>query len=105
MSVLALHAGDLHVRAAHMGRLDAPAAVEDAAEPARVVTPSIASLDVGGALLGYPALMAGAIPRQDRAAWRYRRAALHDRSVVAVDTRQRGLTSEAFLALASARLA
>jgi hypothetical protein len=105
MPVLAIHAGDLHLRAAHIGPLDAPAAVEDAVEPARFVTPSIASLDVGGALLGYPVLMADGVPRAERVTWRYRRAALEDRSVIARDARERGLTSETFLALAAARLA
>jgi hypothetical protein len=105
MTFLAIHAGDLHVRAAFMGALDAPAGVEDAAEPARMVTPSFALLDAGGPLLGYPALMACANPRDERVAWRYRRAALAPRTVLARDTRERGLTSESFLALAAGRLA
>jgi len=104
MAVLAIHPGDLHVRAAFMGALDAPAAVEDAVEPARFVTPSVASLDVGGPLVGYPALMAGATARPERVVWRYRRTSLADRAIVARDRDDAGLTSEAFLTLAAGRL-
>ena len=103
MSILAIHPGDLHLRAAFMGPLDAPASLEDAAEPARFVTPSIAVLDVGGALLGYPALMACATESGARVAWRYSRASLPDRAVVARDRDGAGVTSETFLALAAAR--
>src|SRR4051812_868480 len=104
MAVLAIHPGDLHLRAAYMGPVDAPAAVEDASEPARFVTPSFAALDVGGALLGYPALMACSVGRGDRVAWRYHRSGLADRAVVARDRDDAGLTSEAFLALSAGRL-
>ena len=105
MAVLAIHPGDLHLRAAYMGPLDAPAAVEDGTEPARFLTPSIATIDVGGALLGYSALMSCAFPRNDRVVWRYRRAALKDRGIVGRDAHERGLTSEAFIAFAASRLA
>jgi len=104
MTFLAIHAGDLHLRAAFMGALDAPAAVEDTAETTRLVTPSFALVDAGGPLLGYPALMACASPRDERVVLRYRRAALAPRTVVARDSRERGLTAETFLALAAGRL-
>ena len=104
MPVLAIHPGDLHLRAAFAGPLDAPAPVEDAVEPTRFVTPSVAALDVGGPLVGYPALMAGAVARSERVAWRYRREGLADRLVVARDRDDSGLTSEGFLALAAGRL-
>jgi hypothetical protein len=104
MAVLAIHPGDLHLRAAFMGPLDAPAAVEDAVEPARFVTPSVASLDVGGPLVGYPALVAGATARPERVVWRYHRTSLADRAIVARDRDDAGLTSEAFLTLAASRL-
>jgi hypothetical protein len=104
MPVLALHPGDLHLRAAWLGALDAPYTVEDAQDPARFVTPSVIALDAGGALLGHPALMAGVVPRAERVMWRYRRAALGRRSVVARDLSDRGLTSDAVVALALRRL-
>ena len=104
MTFLALHAGDLHLRAAFVGALDAPASVEDAAETTRTMTPSVAVLDTGGPLLGHAALMACANPRDERVVWRYRRATLAPRTVLARDARERGLTSESFLALAASRL-
>jgi hypothetical protein len=103
--VLAIRPGDLHVRAAYLGPLDAPAGVEDTVEPTRFVTPSVITLDVGGPLFGYPALMSTAGSRAERVVWRYRRRALLDRAVVARDGHDRGLTSETFLAYAAGRLA
>jgi hypothetical protein len=105
MGVLAVHPGDLHLRAAYLGPLNAPHAMEDGYDPAKLVTPSVIALDAGGALLGHAALMAGVIPRAERVLWRYRRAALGRREVVAHDLAQRGLTSDAFVSVALRRLA
>jgi len=105
MGLLSIHPGDLHLRSAYLGPLDEPAAVEDSADPARFVTPSIVALDTGGSLLGYPALMASATARPERVLWRFSRAALGEGGIVATDASQRGLTSETFLAFAASRLA
>lgn len=105
MNVLAIHPGDLHLRAACFDQDHAPSVTEDGAEPQRYVTPSLATLDAGGALLGYPALQAASLRQANLVLWRYRRRALERREVVAMDQCQRGLTSEAFLGFATRRLA
>jgi len=105
MNVLALHAGDLYLRAAYLGPRDAPHVVEDAVDTSRFQTPSVVALDAGGALLGFPALMTDAVPSPERVLWRYRREALASGDVVAHDLGQRALTSDAFVAFALRRLA
>lgn len=105
MSVLAIHLGDIHLRAAYLDRINAPTAIEDDSETQSFVTPSLVTIDRGGALLGNPALMVAAEAPASTVRWRYRRAALASRSIVATDGKGLGLTSEAFAALALRRLA
>ena len=105
MSVLAIQIGDIHLRSAYLDRINAPTAIEDDSETQSFVTPSLVTIDRGGALLGNPALMVAAEAPAATVRWRYRRAALLSRSVVATDDKGLGLTSEAFAAFALRRLA
>ena len=105
MSVLAIHLGDIHLRASYLDRINAPTAIEDDSEAQSFSTPSLVTIDRGGALLGNPALMVAAEAPAATVRWRYRRSALLSRSIVATDGNGLGLTSEAFTALALRRLA
>lgn len=103
-NVLAVHLGDLHLRAAFLDRLNAPTRIEDKSETQSFITPSLATVDPGGILLGYPALMAASGNRSTPVRWRYRRASLARCEVLAQDDQGRGLTSAAFAALTARRL-
>lgn len=103
-NVLAIHLGDLHLRAAFLDTVNAPTRIEDKTEMQNFVTPSLATVDTGGILLGYPALMAISGQRSTPVRWRYRRASLASREVLVQDELGRGLTSAAFAALTARRL-
>ena len=104
MSTFAIHAGDLHLRAAFHGPLDRPTAAEDNSETQRFLTPSLVAIDPAGALFGYPALMGVEARRPDTRTWRYRRNGLSSRDIVSTDSQGRGLTSESFAACAISKL-
>ncbi len=103
-SVLAIHMGDLYVRSSFLDPTNAPTTIEDESESQRFLTPSIATLDGGGGLLGYPALLASANVRAGTTRWRYRRSGLTNHSAALSDSKGRGLTSGAFAALVTRRL-
>lgn len=105
MSVLAIHPGDLHLRASYLDRANAPTAVEDENEAQSFVTPSLVTLDDAGAQSGHAALLVAGEARTGTVHWRYRRSTLSSRDVLALDKRGFGLTSEAFAALALRRVA
>jgi hypothetical protein len=94
----------MYVRAAWKDASNAPTRMEDGVELQRFCTPSLITIDQGGALLGYPAQMAawggGARPLL----WRYSRGGLNDSTFVARDAAGRGLTASAFTALTARRL-
>ncbi len=103
-AILAVHVGDAYIRAAYLDHVNQPTSVEDAGEFQKYATPSLVTLDPGGALLGYPALMAAQHAMPHPLVWRYSRSDLCQGGVMQRDVDGRGLTAAAFTALAVRRM-
>lgn len=103
-AILAIHVGDMYVRAAWKVASNAPTRMEDTVEFQRYCTPSLIAVDKGGALLGYPAQMAASGGGVTPLLWRYSRGGLNDGTFAVRDGAGRGLTASAFTALTARRL-
>lgn len=103
-AILAIHVGDMYVRAAWKDASNAPTRMEDAVEFQRYCTPSLVAIDKGGALLGYPAQMVASGGGSAPLLWRYSRGGLNESTFVVRDGTGRGLTASAFTALTARRL-
>jgi hypothetical protein len=102
--ILAVHLGDMYVRAAWKDSVNAPTRMEDADEFQRYCTPSLIAIDKGNPLLGYTAQMAASAGAAKPLLWRYSRGGLNESTFVVRDGAGRGLTASAFTALTVRRM-
>lgn len=102
--ILAVHLGDMYLRAAWKDSVNAPTRMEDTNEFQRYCTPSLIAIDKGSPQLGYTAQMAASAAAAKPLLWKYSRGGLNESTFLVRDDAGRGLTASAFTALTVRRM-